>query len=126
MESSVRPLAERLQEALGTSYEIGEELPGGGVSRLFAYARLGDTSRAGAIAARLETPPLKPNSYSALAKVQLGLGRRDQAIAALERAVQRHEPFFASEPLGGPSFAELAGDPRLLALRKRIGLSGGR
>ena len=31
----MRPLAERLQEALGTGYEIGDELPGGGMSRLF-------------------------------------------------------------------------------------------
>src|SRR4026209_2379559 len=35
MEPSVRPLSDRLQEALGTGYEIGEELPGGGMSRLF-------------------------------------------------------------------------------------------
>ncbi|HTL05375.1 MAG TPA: protein kinase [Gemmatimonadales bacterium] len=87
-----------------------------------AYARLGDSSRSRTIAAKLSTPPLRPSSYSALAKVQLGLGERDKALGALEKAASRHEPFFASEPLRSPLFAPLEGDPRLAALRRTIGL----
>jgi tetratricopeptide (TPR) repeat protein len=87
-----------------------------------AYARLGDSSRARAIAVRLATPPAKPNSYSALAKVELGLGEQAKALAALERAAARHEPFFASEPLRSPIFAPLERNPRLLAVRKSVGL----
>ena len=86
-----------------------------------AYAKLGDTSRARAIAVRLTTPPQKPNSYSALAKVELGLGEYANALAALERAAARHEPFFASEPLRSPIFAALERDPRLMAVRKTVG-----
>ncbi len=87
-----------------------------------AYAKLGDSAKATAIATRLAAPPLRPNSASALAKVELGLGRRAEALAALERAVARHEPFFASEPLRSPVFAPLSNDPRLAAIRKRVGL----
>ena len=88
----------------------------------FALARLGDSVRARGIAAQLAAAPARPNSYSALAKVQLGLGQRDKALATLERAVAHHEPFFTSEPLSSPIFASLAGDPRLTAIRRRIGL----
>jgi TolB-like protein/Flp pilus assembly protein TadD len=88
----------------------------------FALARLGDSVRARGIAAQLAAAPSRPNSYSALAKVQLGLGRRDKALTALERAVTHHEPFFTSEPLASPIFAGLAGDPRLAAIRRRVGL----
>jgi serine/threonine-protein kinase len=88
----------------------------------YAYGRLGDSSRARALAVRLSTPPLKPNSYSALAKVELGLGEREKALASLERAAARHEPFFASEPLRSPLFAPLERDPRLTAIRRTVGL----
>jgi TolB-like protein/Flp pilus assembly protein TadD len=87
-----------------------------------AYARLGDSSRARLIGAKLGTPPLRPNSYSALAKVLIGLGQRDKAMATLQWAVDRHEPFFASEPLRSPIFAPLEADPRLAAIRKSVGL----
>ena len=88
----------------------------------YAYGRLGDSSRARALAARLSAPPLKPNSYSALARVELGLGDRDKALTALEKAVARHEPFFASEPLRSPLFAPLERDPRMAAIRRTVGL----
>ena len=87
-----------------------------------AYARLGDTSRARSIAAKLGSPPLRPNSYSALARVLVGLGERDKALAALARAAARHEPFFASEPLRSPIFGPLEADARLDAIRHTVGL----
>ena len=87
-----------------------------------AYARLGDSGRAREIATRLAAPPFKPNSFSALAKVQLGLGDRAHALASLERAATRHEPFFSSELLRSPVFAPLAGDPRWEAIRHQVGL----
>jgi serine/threonine-protein kinase len=88
----------------------------------FALARLGDSVRARGIAAQLAAAPSRPNSYSALAKVQLGLGQRDKALAMLDRAVAHHEPFFTSEPLTSPVFASLTGDSRLAAIRRRVGL----
>jgi len=87
-----------------------------------AYARLGDTSRARAIATKLGAPPLRANSYSSLARVLVGLGDRDKALAALEQAAARHEPFFASEPLHSPIFAPLEAGDRLSAIRKSVGL----
>ncbi|NOT08602.1 MAG: tetratricopeptide repeat protein, partial [Gemmatimonadales bacterium] len=90
----------------------------------YAYARLGDEGRAAAILARLGDGPARPNTYSAQAKVRMGLGEPDRALAALERAVDRHEPFFTSEPLLTPIFRDLAQDPRLGQIRKRLGLDG--
>jgi tetratricopeptide (TPR) repeat protein len=59
-----------------------------------------------------------------VARVQLGLGNRDEALNWLERAYQGRswELLFS---LGGqdPAFRGLEGDPRFQALRKQVGLN---
>jgi len=80
----------------------------------YAYALSGRREEAEKVAAGLSSPPQQ-------AVVFAGFGGRDRTLEALER----------SAPLGGvqigrflvfPEFAFLRGDPRLNALRKKVGL----
>ncbi len=88
----------------------------------YAYARLHDRNRAGALVKRLTDGPPRPDTYSALAKAYLGLQENDKALGALERALIRHEPFFTSEPLDSPIFAPIRNEQRLADIRAKVGL----
>ena len=100
---------------------------GGGASRALALvgnarARAGD--RAGAMRALEELSALAARRYVPayhFALLHVGLGQRDEAIAALERAYEERSDqlaYLAVEPLLDP----VRGDPRFEALRRRLGL----
>jgi TolB-like protein/Tfp pilus assembly protein PilF len=100
---------------------------GGGASRALALvgnarARAGD--RAGAMRALDELSALAARRYVPayhFALVHIGLGRRDEALASLERAYEERSDqlaYLAVEPLLDPVRA----DPRFRALQRRLGL----
>jgi TolB-like protein/Tfp pilus assembly protein PilF len=85
----------------------------------FALAAAGQTGEARKVLQEMESGPL---SHTHRAIVFLGLGERDQAISALEAAVDSRE----SEVLfldADPHFDGLRGDKRFDALRRRVGLT---
>jgi len=88
----------------------------------YAYATLGDRKRAQELIGRLTANPLRPNTWSALAKAYIGLKENAKALDALDKAVAHHEPFFTSEPLDSPIFAPLKDEPRLAQARRAVGL----
>ena len=59
---------------------------------------------------------------AALALVSLGLGRHDDALVWLERAVSERDPFLFASSLTPPWYAPLREDPRFTALARRMGL----
>jgi tetratricopeptide (TPR) repeat protein len=87
-----------------------------------AYARAGQTDRAKAILAELERPKggeFLPAYYFAL--VHVGLGDKDRAFAALDRAFEeRVGPL--NELNIDPMFDSLRDDPRFDTLRRRLRL----
>lgn len=113
----VRPLAERVQEALGEGYEVTEEMPGGGMSRLFVAQ---DRTLGRMVVVKLlpedRLPGLSPDRF------QREIRQNDKAFGALERALIRHEPFFTSEPMDSPIFAPIKDEQRLADIRAKVGL----
>jgi serine/threonine-protein kinase len=85
-------------------------------------ARLGDVAEARAALAFLRGTPNAPGVESASAKVLVALGDYDEAMAALHRAVDQRDSFFASEPLFSPLFEALRSRPDFAPFVRRIGL----
>jgi serine/threonine-protein kinase len=92
----------------------------------YAYAAVGDTARASAIADTLQRMVPRAGAVSALAKVQLGLGDTGAALTSLERAIAARDPFFGSEPLSSPLFNSIRGNPRFARIVGAAGLNLGR
>lgn len=80
----------------------------------YAYALAGRREDAERIAGLMEEPIGK-------AEIFAGLGNKDRAFDALERAIP-FGPVRLGRDLTWPEFASLRGDPRLKALRKKVGL----
>ena len=59
---------------------------------------------------------------AALALVYLGLGRHEDALAWLDRAVGERDPFLFASSLTPSWYAPLRADPRFAALARRMGL----
>ena len=87
-----------------------------------AYATAGDVQMAQSTLRRLEAAPPALGSEPAKARIRVAMGDVDGGFAALQRAVERHDPFFVSEPLSSPPFGRLKNDPRFSALARRVGL----
>jgi TolB-like protein/Flp pilus assembly protein TadD len=81
----------------------------------YAYARVGRRSDAEKIAAEVV-----PNAYSE-ALIYAGLGDKDRTFKALDRVAVLGAARIG-QALNSPEFALLRGDPRVGALRKRVGL----
>ena len=77
------------------------------------YARVGRRDDAERIA--------KTRGPLAQAEIFVALGDKDRAFEALERAIPLG-PVRIGRDLNYPAFAALRGDPRVKALRKKIGL----
>jgi TolB-like protein/tetratricopeptide (TPR) repeat protein len=80
----------------------------------YAYARAGRREDAERMAANQPLPIEQ-------AKIFVGLGDKDRAFEALNRAIPMG-PVRIGRDLQWPEFAPLRGDPRLKALRRRVGL----
>jgi tetratricopeptide (TPR) repeat protein len=81
----------------------------------YAYARAGRREDAEELAARSSLSP------SSQALIFAGLGDKDRTFAALDRAASRG-PVYLGRALRSPELALLRGDPRVKALRKKVGL----
>jgi tetratricopeptide (TPR) repeat protein len=103
--------------APGLSYIVGH--------LVYAYAQAGERPKALATLKALEDRARhEPVPPVALAYAYLGLGDHDKTIAALQRAVEKHDVFIARFGLASePPFAVLRDDPRFTALMERVGLT---
>jgi tetratricopeptide (TPR) repeat protein len=81
----------------------------------YAYARAGRREEAENLAAASPQNPFNQ------AVIFAGLGDKDRALEALDRAVAAG-PFRMGRELTFPELALLRGDPRVKALRKKVGL----
>ena len=89
----------------------------------YAYARLGETARARAIVASLSSGS-KSSPLVALAIAHLGLNENEQALAALERAVDVHDISLLTSAslVPDPVYDPLRNDPRFENILKRMNL----
>jgi hypothetical protein len=87
----------------------------------YVYAKSGRQAEAERLIA--EAPILHPDRRGAqqFALVFVGFGDRDHTIERLER-LARVGPVGLGFTLNSPEFAFVRGDPRLQALRKKVGL----
>jgi len=89
----------------------------------YSYAVLGQTAKARGLLARLTRDANRPGAKAAIARIQIGLGNPDEALARLEAAAREHDPLFSSEPLMTPIFDPLRQHPRFARLVRGLGLS---
>jgi serine/threonine-protein kinase len=89
----------------------------------FAYAKTGNAKRAAAMARDLEQSIGQVGgAAAAAARIYIGLGDNDRALALLQRAADAHDSFFSSESLSESFFDPIRSDPRFVAVVKRVGL----
>jgi serine/threonine protein kinase/TolB-like protein/Tfp pilus assembly protein PilF len=89
----------------------------------FAYAKSGNTKRAGDLAKSLEASVGRLSGASAAAaRAYIGLGDNGRALTLLERAVNDHDSFFSSESLAERFFDPLRADPRFAGIVAKAGL----
>ena len=81
----------------------------------YAYGRAGRREEAEKLAAAIPLDPLGQ------ARIFAGLGDKDGTLEALDRSVVLG-PFRIGSALTTPEFVIIRGDPRLKALRKKVGL----
>jgi len=103
--------------------ETYRHLPDGGVggSVGYAYAVLGRPRDAAAVLRELaeDARPRAVPPYD-VAVIHAGLGERDQALAGLEKSLAAHDPETMILPID-PRLDSLRGDPRFVALLRRMG-----
>ena len=87
-----------------------------------AHASAGETQLAQTTLRRLEQAPPGNGGQPAIARVRIALGDVDGGFAALQRALEVHDPFFNAEPLASPPFNKVRNDPRFTALARKVGL----
>jgi Flp pilus assembly protein TadD len=93
----------------------GHLLEAGAQSLGVAYARAGRRDDAERIAALVPRPASKARIFAAL-------GDKDRTFAALDQMVPMGPTRIGRDVLISPDYAFLSGDPRLKALRKKVGL----
>ena len=102
-----------LETALNRGVSAGSQVRG---ELGYAYARAGRRDEAEQFAAA--TPSINPFNK---ALIYAGLGDKDRTLEALDRAAAAG-PFRIGRALTYPEFGLLHGDPRVKALRKKVGL----
>jgi vacuolar-type H+-ATPase subunit B/Vma2 len=100
-------------EAIRVLEAAAKELPGNEGDLGYAYARAGRREDAERLAADA--------GAVGQARILTAVGDNDRAFAALERAISSG-PVRIGRDHTWPEFDPLRGDPRLEALRKRVGL----
>ncbi len=103
---------------------LAEHLPIAFVRGLlgYAYAVTGRRDAALQTLAAIDSTASGSGNAAALARVHLGLGNYDAAVAWLERAAERRDAMFSSESLAAPLFDPLRSRPRFVALLRRVNL----
>ncbi|HET9984290.1 MAG TPA: tetratricopeptide repeat protein [Longimicrobiales bacterium] len=117
-------LTGRHAEALAAADSLRRIAPGDPIALAviaYAYARAGKHAQAEEILRALEAQP--DSSPYLLAVAYAGLGDAGRAFSALDAAVRRHDDFVPDVGVD-PVFAAYRSDPRIVALLKKIGLSG--
>jgi serine/threonine-protein kinase len=90
----------------------------------YAYAKTGKSAEAVRMAKALEAADGSTSgATAAAARVYLGLGNNDKALALLSRAAEEKDSFFSSEALGEGYFDPVRSDPRFVAVRRKVGLA---
>ena len=110
------PLGEALQLAPDSRTVLG--LLG------YAQAAAGQTQLAQRTLSRIEQLPPAFGTDPAIARIRIAMGDVPGGFAALEKAAQKHDPFFSSEPLTAPPFGSVKSDPRFAAIARSVGLTG--
>ena len=110
------PLGEALQLAPDSRTVLG--LLG------YAQAAAGQTQLAQRTLKRIEQLPPAFGTEPAIARIKIAMGDVAGGMSALEKAAQKHDPFFASEPLTSPPFGSIKSDPRFAAIARSVGLTG--
>jgi hypothetical protein len=82
----------------------------------YAYARAGRREEAEKLAVAASLDPIQQ------ARIFAGLGDKDRAFEALDRAVPLGPVVMGRDVINRPEFALLRGDPRVKAFRKKVGL----
>jgi serine/threonine-protein kinase len=89
----------------------------------YAAARANDLAEARRIAARIDALGAAPGVPLARAHLRLGLRDTTAALDALERAVELHDPFLATEPLWSPLFDDVRASARFRKVMSTLGLA---
>jgi serine/threonine-protein kinase len=87
----------------------------------YAYAVAGDRARATTLLREIEGSRARESHNFAIARVHLGLGDHDAALASLRRAAERHDAFFA-ESMASPIFDPIRQDPRFAEVVRMVGI----
>ena len=106
--------ADRSVRAIGdlaAARELGVDAPAPLGALGYAYASVGDREMAQRLLRAAQALGAKPGAAAAVARIRLGLGDTAQALVSLRTAVQRHDPFFATEPLASSFYDALRARP---------------
>ena len=92
--------------------------------RAYVYGRWGRTAEAQHAAAKVEQhiPELKLSATPALLSVYISTGRKEDAIALLQKAYAEHSHILVTLEVD-PFFDPLRSDPRFQELQRRVGLA---
>ena len=87
----------------------------------YAYAKRGRIDKARALLVAAD--PQSAGNAPAMARIYLGLGETGQAMAALNLAARRSDPYFSSQSLASPLLDPLRALPEFRVLIERVGLN---
>jgi len=92
----------------------------------YAYGRAGNRTIATQLERLLSGGAARTGTYSAMAKIKLGLGDTAAALDLFERALRDRDPFFASEPLRSPIYVPIHSSARFARIIQAAGLDSRR
>jgi serine/threonine-protein kinase len=118
----VRPLAERVQEALGEGYEVTEEMPGGGMSRLFVAQ---DRTLGRQVVIKLlpedRLPGLSPDRFQREIRLTASLSHAN-IVGILAAGVMEGIPYYIMPFVEGRSLRNLLDDRGALPVRETVSI----
>ncbi|HEU5217410.1 MAG TPA: protein kinase [Gemmatimonadales bacterium] len=118
----VRPLGERVQDALGEGYEVAEELPGGGMSRLFVAQ---DRTLGRLVVIKLlpedRLPGLSPDRFQREIRLTASLSHAN-IVGILAAGVIEGIPYYIMPFVEGRSLRNLLDDRGALPVRETVSI----